>query len=303
MYASEERSGLFPGGGGPKANSWTWWRGINSTQLYPDYWSDANIMICPSDTRSPWAGADSVGFATPWPDIAEDVVEQVQNIDSSVNPLAARLARHAILSFPISYIYTPYAASNASQMEFAFHSCATDPTWGKGPQGIIEEFWGQDVIAQVGGPSTWYGIVHYRENAEVDISGFSHMPWWSAGFFQPDGRPVDPNVPRLREGIERFFITDINNPASGTVAQSSLLVMWDSYGRNDNWDAQAQGRGATLFFNHIPGGCNVLFLDGHVQFRKYQEHGPLPYDAEPSPNYYVPGSHWSQWTHVYGGMG
>jgi len=29
-------------------------------------------------------------------------------------------------------------------------------------------------------------------------------------------------------------------------------------------------------FNHIPGGCNVLFLDGHVEFIRY-----LSTDAEP----------------------
>lgn len=32
---------------------------------------------------------------------------------------------------------------------------------------------------------------------------------------------------RLREGIERFMVTDINNPASSAVAQSELAVMWD----------------------------------------------------------------------------
>ena len=26
-------------------------------------------------------------------------------------------------------------------------------------------------------------------------------------------------------------------------------------------------------FNHIPGGCNVLYMDGHVEFLKYQGTG------------------------------
>jgi prepilin-type processing-associated H-X9-DG protein len=29
-------------------------------------------------------------------------------------------------------------------------------------------------------------------------------------------------------------------------------------------------------FNHIPGGANVLFFDGHVEFLRYQEKGPAP---------------------------
>ena len=62
---------------------------------------------------------------------------------------------------------------------------------------------------------------------------------------------------RLREGIERFFITDINNPAASALAQSEVPVMWDEV--SDNPEG----------FNHVPGGCNVLYMDGHVEFIKY----------------------------------
>lgn len=62
---------------------------------------------------------------------------------------------------------------------------------------------------------------------------------------------------RLREGIERFFITDINNPAASTKAQSELAVMFDYVTEN------AQD------FSHVPGGANVLYMDGHVQFLRF----------------------------------
>ncbi len=29
-------------------------------------------------------------------------------------------------------------------------------------------------------------------------------------------------------------------------------------------------------YNHIPGGANILFFDGHVEFLRYQENGPAP---------------------------
>ena len=62
---------------------------------------------------------------------------------------------------------------------------------------------------------------------------------------------------RLQEGIERFFITDINNPAATSMAQSTLAVMWDMLSsKADN-------------FNHIPGGANVLYMDGHVEFARW----------------------------------
>ena len=70
-------------------------------------------------------------------------------------------------------------------------------------------------------------------------------------------------VYRLREGIERFLITDINNPAASAVAQSEVPVMFDEVSDNIQW------------FSHVPGGCNVLYLDGHVEFVKYPGEWPI----------------------------
>jgi len=64
-------------------------------------------------------------------------------------------------------------------------------------------------------------------------------------------------VYRLREGIERFFITDINNPAASSMAQSEIPVFWDIPSASVDE------------FNHVPGGCNVGYLDGHVEFHRY----------------------------------
>ena len=69
--------------------------------------------------------------------------------------------------------------------------------------------------------------------------------------------PGGTTVYRLREGIERFFITDINNPAASAMAQSELFVMFDQVTTN------------VESFNHVPGGSNVLYMDGHVEFLKY----------------------------------
>ena len=65
------------------------------------------------------------------------------------------------------------------------------------------------------------------------------------------------NIYRFREGIERFFITDINNPAASTQAQSDLAVIWDVTSLT------------VSIFNHVPGGSNCLFMDGHVAFLKF----------------------------------
>lgn len=72
---------------------------------------------------------------------------------------------------------------------------------------------------------------------------------------------------RLREGIERFFITDINNPAASVQAQSSIAVMYDELSLH--WETRARRA------NHIPGGSNVLYMDGHVSFVRYPGEWPV----------------------------
>ncbi|HNR32321.1 MAG TPA: DUF1559 domain-containing protein [Candidatus Hydrogenedentes bacterium] len=62
---------------------------------------------------------------------------------------------------------------------------------------------------------------------------------------------------RLRRGIERLLITDINNPAATSQAASRVPVVWDHIST------------LTGDFSHVPGGGNVLYLDGHVDYLRY----------------------------------
>ncbi|MDO8668901.1 MAG: prepilin-type N-terminal cleavage/methylation domain-containing protein [Candidatus Buchananbacteria bacterium] len=68
---------------------------------------------------------------------------------------------------------------------------------------------------------------------------------------------------RVREGIERFFITDINNPAGSAQAQSVIPYMFDL----------SSSLGSE--FNHIPGGGNILYMDGHVSFNRFPGEFPV----------------------------
>jgi len=85
----------------------------------------------------------------------------------------------------------------------------------------------------------------------------------------------------LREGIERFFITDINNPAASSTSQSRIPTMIDAWGMVDAFSVFGTGGGwgtyasDTMVFNHIPGGSNVLYMDGHVEFDRYDETFPV----------------------------
>lgn len=85
-----------------------------------------------------------------------------------------------------------------------------------------------------------------------------------SGFFDDDRERDSLTVRRLREGVERFFITDINNPAGSSLAQSTVWIMSDDI-----------NQGQPQYMNHIPGGCNVLYMDGHVSFGHYPGDTPV----------------------------
>ena len=53
------------------------------------------------------------------------------------------------------------------------------------------------------------------------------------------------------------MITDINNPAASALAQSEIAVAGDRLST------------VIQYFNHLPGGANILFMDGHVEFLKF----------------------------------
>jgi prepilin-type processing-associated H-X9-DG protein len=65
--------------------------------------------------------------------------------------------------------------------------------------------------------------------------------------------------------VERFLITDINNPAASASAQSNSAIMWD------NSFTTGGAISGSDNFNHVPGGANILYMDGHVEFAKYPQ--------------------------------
>ncbi|MBI5092928.1 MAG: hypothetical protein HZB26_10865 [Candidatus Hydrogenedentes bacterium] len=100
---------------------------------------------------------------------------------------------------------------------------------------------------------------------------------------------------QIKEGIERFLITDINNPAGSSKAQSDICVMWDGTEASfvpaipqynvtpavaPPYPTIPPGTGYKPGeFWHIPGGTNILFMDGHVEFARW----PQPFGSRQVP--------------------
>jgi prepilin-type N-terminal cleavage/methylation domain-containing protein/prepilin-type processing-associated H-X9-DG protein len=113
------------------------------------------------------------------------------------------------------------------------------------------------------------GLLRQSGGETLPTSMATDDPRWG-GLHEADMNLSDgTTIYRLREGIERFFITDINNPAGSAKSQSEIVVMWDiSAWPSDVITGQPS-------FNHVPGGGNVLYMDGHVAFIRYQDEWPL----------------------------
>ncbi|UCD58805.1 MAG: hypothetical protein JSV16_06780, partial [Candidatus Hydrogenedentota bacterium] len=78
--------------------------------------------------------------------------------------------------------------------------------------------------------------------------------------FSGSGNAGGANINRLSTGVDRFLISDINVILTGKeIGPAVVPVMWDQI--------------STLItqFSHVPAGQNVLYLDGHVEFHRYEK--------------------------------
>lgn len=254
--------------------------GCDSEALYPDYWNDPAIAICPSDP-----GADPRGQGLGLGDTLGLIEEQNRLMQQAGDATQARACLHTLLSFPVSYIYIPYAVRTGLQLaslgQEKFYSVQTDYMWQYYDTGAPDAY--QNSAAENPSVACQFNRLKAPGIGYDDIQNNT----WGAPDYQQwaistGDEPVPTTTQRLKEGIERFLITDINNPAAGAQAQSSLAIMFDAWGVGDEsahpWGGHwgVAGDDSIARFNHIPGGSNVLYMDGHAEFVRYGQKYPLP---------------------------
>ena len=226
--------------------------------LYPEYWTDPNMAICPSDTRS------DRGYGI---GIESDFGAQVARIGANAaggDPLAVDCL-HAILSIPLSYVYISHATTTSSQLTGVIRSFWTWRT------GFIPQMRMESAVEAYGCEFNFAG---YPVDGDIPEDRTEPYATSSGSTLDDDGSTSLPTMYyALREGIERFFIRDINNPAATAVAQSELPVMLDTW--SDQGPFAPMGDPGIASFNHVPGGSNVLYMDGHVEYVRYGTKAPV----------------------------
>jgi prepilin-type N-terminal cleavage/methylation domain-containing protein/prepilin-type processing-associated H-X9-DG protein len=242
--------------GGQSGYAWGNMPGLRWQDVYPEYISDVNVFRCPSD-------GDDFGLRNP---VSGEVMIDIPCSDPWLH-LGSMLTGD-------SYAYFGFMFDKAGVEDIPvsdFLTAQQIQEWGfkptdKTPSQVLYGMWAlnRQAVNAIGDPSVGAAFAagdFKRANAIgrglVD-GDLPLVPDINVGTTSP----VVGTVYRLREGIERFVITDINNPAASAAAQSEIFMMFDVF---------TTRVGA---FNHVPGGSNVLYMDGHVEFVKYP--GPAP---------------------------
>jgi prepilin-type processing-associated H-X9-DG protein len=232
---------------------------FNWDDMYPEYLPDFGVIVCPSDAG--FTKDELINDVTGEPDLFRKCDEGDRGWNQG----------HG------SYVYLSHAFDKADDDDptAAFTSlgvymtlfCADDdalPNVTVPPLSIQFGAWFDHVANCITVDQTAC-VINFNDDFDLEdtsgADGGTFNAFTLAGEFIGNG---DTNTLfRLREGIERYLITDINNPGSSAESQSTLVLMFD------------QGSTFAEGFNHIPGGSNLLFLDGHVEFVKYPGRPPL----------------------------
>jgi len=214
-------------------------------EVYPEYLSDHNIAHCPSSAFTPvplGQGPDPLegGF--------------LMDLDDPTDPtwIDAGFSNGTFGEFPHFGLvrYTPASTGVRvvrNTFTYIYVNRMVRPEWLVDLQNNYEM-----AAFCMSGHEGLENIVEEREaSVSHTITGFG-----------------DIDVLLMREGAERFLITDINNPAGSAAAQSEVPTMWDLTRIEGGW-SQTDQAGVNLMFNHLPGGANILYMDGHVGFVKY----------------------------------
>lgn len=257
MYANESKGGLLPQMGTGTIDIWDcdadviartgtvtydWNFAPKMPEVFPEYLTDGKILVCPS------------GGVLSQEDLKDARGRDIFPYACSGTDWGGTDFSRGLWMIDRPYWYTGYIWDKANDTDPQVDATVV-PDYDAGTEGTI--------AAQLAhGFATLLDQVESAPDEvgkDLDLSGVTVT--------LPPGETLGNGsgntVLRLREGVERFMITDINNPGASAKAQSAIFIY------NDRISATAGE------MNHVPGGANVLYLDGHVSFLRYPGAAPV----------------------------
>jgi prepilin-type N-terminal cleavage/methylation domain-containing protein/prepilin-type processing-associated H-X9-DG protein len=234
IHDCENDVDIYPGQ--PFVGAPTHWLNPQFSEIYPEYLTDHGVTVCPSNAS--WNAEDYINQTSGINEVSRVCFKAVPGPTFTQFDSSRGLAQVAE-----NYFYTGYVLDRTSEDDpqddiSNLESASTE-------QGSAQLIW--TMVMAIG--NFFGGSV----GQDLDLTGVAPGA----------GNAGGNTVLRLRDGIERFLITDVNSPASSAQAQSTVWVMGD---RLSTFPSE---------FNHIPGGANVLYMDGHVEFIRYEAKPPV----------------------------
>lgn len=233
MFANESPGGQMPRMGVRNCNDelLIWNAMFDPTTVFPEYLSDWDVLVCPSNP-------------------AASTALELWDQGKTNHPIweAGLTAGNGVVE-PCEVVTHPYYYNGYALSHAMFEA-----------------------------PDLEHNMTHFEEAVVNYASGLHHA--YTMGSFTAATNYVDKDwtfsfhggegilgsqgtARRLREGIERFFVTDINSPAASAQAQSGIVLISDTVAPHPK------------HLNHLPGGANVLYMDGHVSFVRWTPNGGL----------------------------
>lgn len=242
MYGSESRNELWPPLQvyNPKEPFSVFHMAVGPrvSAIYPEYLTDPSIAVCPSD---PLQNTEYL-----YDDFGKPVLEDSPDrIDVSYAYLGWVFDKGDVAivdagSFPnLSILMRILQLGNAEGKQFNTQIIA-------GFDAMIRN--NLDIL-----PELLMSPLHIQEIMDTDISEVLSHPLTGQNL----GNGTTDTIFRLREGMQQLAMS------GGSLSESEIWVMFDHVGQSDT-------------FNHSPGGSNVLYKDGHVDFVSYADDFPDP---------------------------
>lgn len=238
------------------------WATMDLSELFPEYVNDLSVLLCPSIVNKPAEG---------WLDVQQGYgYPATTGYRRSIHP-----------SWADSQVDTP-AREAARAMRAAKTTQVQADGWCRdtSPDNdqycywrLMEDsysYWGWTVRGeQVAKPEDMIEMGRVIDNDADDRSPLN--PGCNLKNYLKDLDIVLPKYGRtriyyLRQGLDRFFITDIQDPGARAKAVAEIPVLSDRLEASLDITASLPKN-----WVHRPSGPNVLFMDGHVEFMPYPQ--------------------------------